>query len=85
MFQHLRAALSNLLGALARARNADGLALVAELELEHGIAVVRVHVMRETRPGSRCLYFEGGEGKNNLAKRISTPMFSLNPPLAWKS
>jgi hypothetical protein len=83
MFQHLRAALPNLLGALARARNVDGLALVAELE--HGIAVVRVHVMRETRPGSRCLYFEGGEGKNNLAKRISTPMFSLNPPLAWKS
>jgi hypothetical protein len=35
--------------------------------------------------GYRLFYFERGWGKKNLARRISTPMFSLNPPVAWKS
>jgi hypothetical protein len=30
-------------------------------------------------------YFGRGGGKKSLARRTSTPMFSLNPPVAWKS
>src|SRR5260370_15539759 len=35
--------------------------------------------------GHRLFYFERDCGKKKLARRTSTPMFSLNPPVAWKS
>ena len=55
------------------------------------VPVSIVKMTRDSAPaehhsqGRALFYFGRGGGKNNLARRISTPMFCLNPPVAWKS
>jgi hypothetical protein len=53
------------------------------------LRAVKVTQDQSTSPrgtlGHRLFYFARGWGKKNLARRISTPMFSLSPPVASKS
>ena len=53
--------------------------------LGHRTKLPRINRHLLGAPGEPLFYFERGVGKKNLARRISTPMFSLNPPVAWKS